>query len=60
MPPKGGKADLSLEEFARAVAYMARASGGTWKDPDAAMLKRIQAEEKARIASLKAGATAKP
>lgn len=60
MPPKGGKADLKLEEFARAVAYMARASGGTWKDPDAAMMKRILTEEKARIASLKAGATAKP
>lgn len=52
MPPKGGKADLSQEEFARAVAYMARAAGGTWKDPDAAMMKRIAAEEKARIASL--------
>lgn len=60
MPPKGGKADLGLEEFARAVAYMARASGGTWKDPDAAMIKRIQAEEKARIAALKSGAKAKP
>ena len=60
MPPRGGKADLSLEEFARAVAYMARASGGTWKDPDAAMLKRIQAEEKARIAALKSGAKPKP
>ena len=59
MPPKGGKADLSLEEFGRAVAYMARASGGTWKDPDAAMMKRIQAEEKARIAALKSG-KAKP
>ena len=45
MPPKGGRADLSLEEFSRAVAYMARASGGNWKDPDAAMMKRIQAEE---------------
>lgn len=60
MPPKGGKADLSLEEFARAVAYMARASGGTWKDPDAAMIKRIQAEEKARIAALKSAAKPKP
>jgi len=46
MPPKGGKPDLALEEFARAVAYMARAAGATWKDPDAAMMKQIQAEEK--------------
>jgi cytochrome c5 len=50
MPPKGGKADLSLEEFARAVAYMARESGAKWSDPDAAMMKRIQAEEKRRLA----------
>lgn len=53
MPPKGGKPDLSLEEFARATAYMARAAGGNWKDPDAAMLKRIQAEEQKRINELK-------
>jgi len=60
MPPKGGKADLGLEEFARAVAYMARSAGGNWKDPDAAMIKRIQAEEKARIAALKTAAKPKP
>ncbi len=53
MPPKGGNGSLSLEEFSRAVAYMARAAGGTWKDPDAAMLTRIRAEEKLRIESLK-------
>ena len=46
MPPKGGKVDLTLEEFARAVAYMARAAGAKWQDPDAAMMKQIQAEEK--------------
>ncbi len=50
MPPKGGKPDLSLEEFARATAFMARAAGGTWKDPDATMLKRVAAEEKKRLA----------
>jgi cytochrome c5 len=49
MPAKGGRADLSLEEFARAVAYMARAADGSWKDPDAKILKRIQEEEKERI-----------
>jgi len=53
MPPKGGRPDLSLEEFARAVAYMARAARGDWKDPDAAMLGRIRAEEKKRIEQLK-------
>jgi cytochrome c5 len=46
MPPKGGKADLQLEEFARAVVYMARAGGANWKDPDAALMKQIRAEEK--------------
>lgn len=49
MPPRGGKSDLSLEEFARAVAYMARESGGKWKDPDDAMLAKIRAEEKKRM-----------
>jgi hypothetical protein len=53
MPAKGGRADLPLEEFARAVAHMARAAGGNWKDPDAAMLDRIKAEEKKRIEELK-------
>ena len=53
MPAKGGKADLSLEEFARATAYMARAAGGTWKDPDAKVLSRIREEEKERLNKLK-------
>jgi cytochrome c5 len=53
MPPKGGRADLSLDAFARATAYMARAAGGSWKDPDAAMLARIRAEEVKRIAQMK-------
>jgi len=52
MPAKGGRADLSQEEFARSVAYMARAAGGKWQDPDAAMLKRIAAEEKKRLSSM--------
>lgn len=53
MPPKGGRSDLSLEEFARAVAWMARHSGGDWKDPDARMLESIRAEERKRIEQLK-------
>jgi len=44
MPPKGGKSDLELEDFARAVAYMARQAGGKWQDPDAALLAKIRAE----------------
>jgi cytochrome c5 len=44
MPPKGGDATLSLDEFSRAVAYMARSAGGTWKDPDARLLEKIRAE----------------
>lgn len=54
MPAKGGNPHLSLEEFARATAFMARAAGGGWKDPDGAMLKRIQAEEKKRLGEIKA------
>jgi len=52
MPPRGGDNDLELEEFARAVAYMARQAGGGWRDPDDAMLARIRAEEKKRRAEL--------
>lgn len=53
MPPRGGRADLSLEEFSRAAAYMARAAGGSWKDPDAGMLTKIKAEEKKRVEQIK-------
>jgi hypothetical protein len=48
-----GKADLGLEEFARAVAHMGRAAGAKWKDPDAAMLTRLKAAEKKRLDKLK-------
>lgn len=56
MPPKGGRSDLSLEEFARALAWMVRGSGGNWQDPDARMLDSIRAEERKRIEQLKKGA----
>ena len=56
MPPKGGREDLSLEEFSRAVAWMARQSGGNWQDPDAAMLARIDAVVKKREARAKKSA----
>jgi cytochrome c5 len=52
MPPRGGAADLSLEEFARATAYMARSAGGDWKDPDARMLHEIEEEVAERLKSL--------
>ncbi len=49
MPSKGGNPDLKLAEFARAVAYMARESGGSWRDPDAAMMRKIAKEAEARL-----------
>ncbi|HWA38128.1 MAG TPA: cytochrome c5 family protein, partial [Burkholderiales bacterium] len=54
MPPRGGDATLTLEEVSRAVAYLARSSGGKWPDPDRAMLAKIRAEEKKRLEHLKA------
>jgi cytochrome c5 len=53
MPAKGGRDDLSLEEFSRAVAWMVRQSGGNWQDPDAALLSRIDAAVKKREARAK-------
>lgn len=43
MPPKGGRADLSVADFSNAVVYMANKSGANWKEPDAVMLKNINA-----------------
>ncbi len=54
MPPRGGRDDLSLEEFSRAAAHMARSAGGTWSDPDAAMLASIALEERLRRAGINA------
>ncbi|MBY4596489.1 c-type cytochrome [Ottowia caeni] len=51
MPAKGGDDKLSLEEFSRAVAWMARQAGGSWQDPDAAMMHRIRGEAVKRIDS---------
>lgn len=53
MPAKGGREDLTLEEFSRAVAWMARQGGGNWQDPDAALLARIEAVVKKREARAK-------
>ncbi|MDD3352308.1 c-type cytochrome [Zoogloea sp.] len=51
MPARGGKPDLSLVAFSRAVAYMARSAGGHWPDPDAAMLAQIEKEVAKREAA---------
>ncbi|WP_222707898.1 c-type cytochrome [Zeimonas arvi] len=49
MPPRGGDPSLTLAEFSRATAFMARAAGGDWRDPDTRMLERIRHEEKKRL-----------
>ena len=54
MPPKGGKPDMALEDFSRGAAFMARAAGASWKDPDAAMLANIRKRVQSRLESLKA------
>lgn len=58
MPAKGGDPTLTVDDFARATAYMARAAGATWKDPDAAMLARIRAEIAKREQELAAASKA--
>lgn len=54
MPPRGGHPDLSLEEFSRAVAEMASASGGDWRDPtgNAKLMQAIRHEIDKRERSL--------
>jgi hypothetical protein len=59
MPAKGGRPDLTLEEFARATVWMARASGASWTDPDEAMMARIRHEERKRMKALKKDDAAK-
>lgn len=53
MPAKGGKADLSVNDFAAAVVYLANQSGANWKNPDDAMLKKINTEIQRRQAQLR-------
>jgi cytochrome c5 len=54
MPARGGDTTLSLEDFSKAVVYMANQSGGKWKEPDAALLARTQKEVDARQKKMKA------
>ena len=43
MPARGSKPELSVAEFAAAVVFMANQAGANWKEPDDAMLKKINA-----------------
>ena len=43
MPARGSKPELSVAEFGAAVVYMANQAGANWKEPDEAMLKKINA-----------------
>lgn len=49
MPAQGGVADLSLQEFADAVAWMAGTAGGDWKAPDAKLMADIRREAAERL-----------
>ena len=51
MPARGGDDKLSLDEFARATAYMARQAGGSWQDPDGQLMFSIRAEAQKRLDS---------
>lgn len=50
MPPRGGKADLEMAEFAAAVAYMARSAGAPWQAADENLLAKMQREEQKQLA----------
>ena len=58
MPPKGGKPDLSVSDFANAVVYMVNQAGGKWTEPNEKMLIQINNEIKKREASI--GSSKKP
>lgn len=53
MPPKGGKPDLTIEDFSLALNFMVNKSGGSWKAPDKKMLQDIKNEIVARQKSNK-------
>lgn len=59
MPPKGGRADLSLEEFSAAVVFMVNQSGARWSNPNAAQLKAIRSEIAKREKEIAAAAAAR-
>ena len=43
MPPKGGRSELTINEFAGAVVHMANQAGANWQEPNETMLKKITA-----------------
>ena len=49
MPAQGGDPKLGVEDFARALAWMVRSSGGTWNDPNPETLKAIRKEARERL-----------
>lgn len=49
MPAQGGDPGLGLEDFARALAWMVRNSGGDWGEPDASTLKAMRKEARERL-----------
>jgi hypothetical protein len=53
MPPKGGRPELTVADFAAAVVYMANQAGASWQDPDEAMLKKINARIEKRAQTKK-------
>ena len=52
MPPKGGKQDLSVQQFSEALNYMVNKSGGNWSTPDKSMLDKINIEIASRKKTL--------
>ena len=53
MPARGNKPELTVAEFASAVVFMANQAGAYWKEPDEAMLKKINARIDKRNATKK-------
>lgn len=49
MPAKGGNPELTLVEFARAVAWMTNNAGSNWKEPDAKMMRMIAREAEKQL-----------
>lgn len=61
MPPRGGNADLTDTEMARAVAYMANAAGASFKAPEAeAPAEAVAAAPAAAVAATPEAAPAAP
>jgi cytochrome c5 len=54
MPAKGGKPDLSVEDFAAAVVHIANQAGANWSLPDAKGVAAIRSEIEKRERQLAA------